>query len=132
MDVLDLDVALALLRVFEAGLQAPRHSGPPVWVHGDLHPFNLLTEDGRLTAVLDWGDAFAGDPAPDLAAPWMLLEPRHHRPFRELHGEAAWARGAAWAVVYAATLMKAANEGATGFRPVALATIARLEAHAAR
>jgi aminoglycoside phosphotransferase (APT) family kinase protein len=29
-------------------------AGPPVWLHGDLHPGNLLVRDGRLAAVIDW------------------------------------------------------------------------------
>ncbi|MEU4240791.1 phosphotransferase [Actinoplanes sp. NPDC026619] len=28
--------------------------GPAGWTHGDLQPFNLLGEDGRITGVLDW------------------------------------------------------------------------------
>ncbi len=126
------EVGHPLRRTFERALGATSHAGPRVWTHSDLHPFNLLVRDGHLAAVLDWGDAYAGDPAPDLAAPWMLLDPHHHGPFRELHGQDAWWRGAGWAVVYAATLTRAASEGATGFLPVATATIRRLVAHAPR
>ena len=46
-------------------------SGPPVWIHGDLHPCNLLVTDGRLSAVLDFGNLTAGDPATDLSVAWM-------------------------------------------------------------
>ncbi|GIF25551.1 homoserine kinase type II [Actinoplanes tereljensis] len=28
--------------------------GPAGWTHGDLQPFNLLVEDGRVISVLDW------------------------------------------------------------------------------
>lgn len=45
-----------------------------VWLHGDLHPRNVLVRDGRFAAVIDWGDVTAGDPACDLAALWMLFE----------------------------------------------------------
>ncbi len=45
----------------------------PVWLHGDLHPCNVLMQDGKLSAVIDWGDMCAGDPATDLAALWLLL-----------------------------------------------------------
>ena len=44
-----------------------------VWIHGDLHPGNLLVRDGRLSGVLDFGDVTAGDPATDLSVGWMLL-----------------------------------------------------------
>ncbi|WP_067812419.1 phosphotransferase [Actinomadura kijaniata] len=39
-------------------------------VHGDLGPEHVLVEDGRLSGVIDFGDAHAGDPAIDLA--WTL------------------------------------------------------------
>ncbi|AUA07924.1 Phosphotransferase enzyme family protein [Streptomyces malaysiensis subsp. malaysiensis] len=44
-----------------------------MWVHGDLHPANVVVSDGTLSDVVDFGDLFAGDPAWDLAAPWVLL-----------------------------------------------------------
>ncbi|MCA9570102.1 MAG: phosphotransferase [Myxococcales bacterium] len=63
----DPDESDALRTRWEAGLHAEPWAGPRVWVHGDLHPYNVLVRDGRLSAVLDWGDLFGGDPAPDLA-----------------------------------------------------------------
>ena len=45
-------------------------------MHGDLHPANLLVDDGgALAGVIDFGDITAGDPATDLAVAWMLLPP---------------------------------------------------------
>jgi aminoglycoside phosphotransferase (APT) family kinase protein len=44
-----------------------------VWVHGDLHPANVVVSDGTLAGIVDFGDMFAGDPAWDLAAAWVLL-----------------------------------------------------------
>jgi aminoglycoside phosphotransferase (APT) family kinase protein len=44
-----------------------------VWVHGDLHPANVVVADGTLAGVVDFGDMFVGDPAQDLAAAWVLL-----------------------------------------------------------
>lgn len=35
------------------------------FLHNDLHDANLLAQDGRLSAILDWGDAGWGDPALD-------------------------------------------------------------------
>ncbi len=49
------------------------------WLHGDLHPRNVLVEAGRLSGVIDWGDLCAGDVAVDLAAAWMLFEERDAR-----------------------------------------------------
>ncbi|MFE6686416.1 phosphotransferase [Streptomyces sp. NPDC057743] len=39
-------------------------------VHGDLGPEHILTRDGELTGVIDFGDVHIGDPAIDLA--WAL------------------------------------------------------------
>ena len=72
-----LDVAR---RAWTAALDAPPHDAAPTWVHGDLHPGNVLVDaDGGLVAVLDFNDLNAGDPATDLAACWLLLEPEDTR-----------------------------------------------------
>jgi hypothetical protein len=52
---------------------APGWEGPPVWVHGDLHPANVVVADGTLAGAVDFGALFAGDPAWDLAAAGLLL-----------------------------------------------------------
>lgn len=39
-------------------------------VHGDLGPEHVLVRDGRVSGVIDFGDAHVGDPALDLA--WAL------------------------------------------------------------
>jgi aminoglycoside phosphotransferase (APT) family kinase protein len=63
----------AVLRVWDAALAAPGYDGPPVWLHGDLHPANVLVNDGQVSGVIDFGDITAGDPASDLSVAWMLL-----------------------------------------------------------
>ena len=60
------------LSLWNRALSAPRWSGPPLWLHGDLHPGNLLVSDGHLSGVIDFGDLTCGDPATDLAVLWML------------------------------------------------------------
>jgi aminoglycoside phosphotransferase (APT) family kinase protein len=42
-------------------------------IHGDLHPKNIIVQEGRIEAIIDWGDITAGDPATDLACLWMLF-----------------------------------------------------------
>jgi aminoglycoside phosphotransferase (APT) family kinase protein len=59
--------------VWDEAVAAPRWEGSRVWVHGDLHPANVVVADGTLAGVVDFGDVFAGDPAWDLAAAWVLL-----------------------------------------------------------
>ncbi|GAB3588497.1 aminoglycoside phosphotransferase family protein [Amycolatopsis endophytica] len=59
--------------VWEDAVAAPAWEGPPLWVHGDLHPANVVVSDGTLSGVIDFGDLFAGDPAWDLAAAWVIL-----------------------------------------------------------
>lgn len=38
-----------------------------VLLHGDLMPKHVWTDQGRLTGLIDWGDAMVGDPLFDLA-----------------------------------------------------------------
>lgn len=63
--------------------------GPPLWLHGDLHPANILVHDGALSAVIDFGDITAGDPATDLSVAWMLFpDPAHQSVFWNAYGKA--------------------------------------------
>jgi aminoglycoside phosphotransferase (APT) family kinase protein len=68
-DLIDAGAAHA---VWEEALAAPPHSGPPVWVQGDLEG-NCLVETGRLCGIVDWGSACAGDPAVDVQVVWSPL-----------------------------------------------------------
>ncbi|MCB9691619.1 MAG: aminoglycoside phosphotransferase family protein [Alphaproteobacteria bacterium] len=123
----DPDESDALRTRWEAGLHAEPWAGPRVWVHGDLHPYNVLVRDGRLSAVLDWGDLFGGDPAPDLAGVWMLLEPAWHGRIRGTVDDATWDRGAAWATYFGLVLEDAGRRGAGGgFSAIGRATVQRL------
>ncbi|HEY2265389.1 MAG TPA: aminoglycoside phosphotransferase family protein, partial [Streptosporangiaceae bacterium] len=65
----------AVRREWDAALAAPGYDGPPLWLHGDLHPSNILVNDGQVSGVIDFGDITAGDPASDLSVAWMLLPP---------------------------------------------------------
>lgn len=85
---------------WEAALEAPVWSGPPVWIHGDLQSGNLLAEGGRLTAVIDFGCLGVGDPACDLAVAWNLFSAETRALFHTAVqvDEATWARGRGWAL----------------------------------
>ena len=81
---------------------------PDVWIHGDLHPRNIVVSDGRLSAMVDWGDLCVGDPANDLAAAWMLFEPAAHQSLRRAYGaisDATWERARGWAVSFGVILI---------------------------
>lgn len=39
---------------------------PPAICHGDLHPFNILVVEDRISGVIDWGGVAIADPALDL------------------------------------------------------------------
>lgn len=73
--------ATAALAVWEEALAAPPHDGPPVWVQADLEG-NCLVRDGRLSGIVDWGSACAGDPAVDVQVVWSpLFTKESHRAF---------------------------------------------------
>ncbi len=90
----------AVIAAWEAALQAPAWDGLPVWIHGDLHPGNLLVERGRLSAVIDFGGLGVGDPACDLMVAWYLLPAEARRVFRDVLqiDDATWVRGRGWAL----------------------------------
>jgi aminoglycoside phosphotransferase (APT) family kinase protein len=95
-----VDLAAATA-VWDAALRLPPWSGPPVWLHGDLSPGNVLLTGGRLGAVIDFGGAGVGDPTPDLLVAWNLLPAAARPVFRAALGgvdDAAWARGRAFAL----------------------------------
>src|ERR1700722_5070144 len=96
----------AVLAAWETALAVPPWNGPPLWLHGDPHPANILIRDGRVSGVIDFGDITAGDPASDLSLVWMLLPASCHGEFRAAYAaagrgtltDAVWARGRGWAL----------------------------------
>jgi len=90
----------AVAAAWDAALQAPAWHGPPVWIHGDLSPLNLLVQQGQLSAVIDFGCLGVGDPACDLQVAWNLLSAQTRDVFRAALpvDDATWARGWGWAL----------------------------------
>ena len=88
-----------VLDVWRAALSTP-FLGEPVWFHGDVAPSNLLVQDGRLAAVIDFGTCGTGDPACDLVLAWTFLDDGSRRTFRQsLDLDAGtWTRGRGWAL----------------------------------
>lgn len=102
----EADPALAT-HYWEQALLLPEWRGAPVIVHADLHPLNLLTSDGEISAVIDWGGLCAGDPAHDLICAWMVLQSDGRALFRKLLqvDDQTWAR--ARALAFSKALMAA-------------------------
>lgn len=98
--IADYPHADAARDVVDKALAAPAWRGSPVWLHGDLHPANLLVRDGALAAVIDFGDLTAGDPATDLSVAWMAFSPDDRAVFRIAYSHAdddTWTRARGWA-----------------------------------
>jgi aminoglycoside phosphotransferase (APT) family kinase protein len=98
--------------VWDAALAAAWR-GPPVWVHGDVGPGNLLAQGGRLSAVIDFGQACVGDPACDLAIAWTFFDGESRAVFRAgLPLDAGtWARARGW-TLWKALIVFAGSPGA--------------------
>jgi aminoglycoside phosphotransferase (APT) family kinase protein len=95
-----VDVA-ALTQIWDRALETGRPEGDARWLHGDLHPHNLLAKDGRLTGVVDFGDITSGDPATDLAVAWMMFGSTTRADLVDAYGNddaALWARAFGWAL----------------------------------
>ncbi|MET8000030.1 aminoglycoside phosphotransferase family protein [Nonomuraea glycinis] len=92
--------ATAMTELWDAAVRAPGWDRPPVWFHGDFHTGNLLTVDGRLSAVIDFGGLGIGDPACDLTIAFTLMSAGSRATFRTALDvdDATWTRGRGWAL----------------------------------
>lgn len=107
-DKIDASVAI---EVWEAAL-ATIWQGLPVWVHGDISAGNLLVQEGKLSAVIDFGGLGIGDPACDLAIAWNMFGKKSREVFRAmlLLDADTWTRGRAWSL-WKALIIVAGFEG---------------------
>lgn len=101
--------------------------GAPVWLHGDFAAGNLLLSDGRLSAVIDFGNLAVGDPACDLAIAWTLLTEDGRAAFRAALplDDGTWARGRGWTLWKALILFGRVVDG----HPRDVADAGRVLAH---
>ncbi len=85
---------VAVTAAWEAAATTPTWRGSAVWMHGDLHPANILVENGHVTAVIDFGLTAVGDPACDLTVAWTFLSGDARSDFRTALSidDATWAR----------------------------------------
>ncbi|MDA1362132.1 aminoglycoside phosphotransferase family protein [Glycomyces luteolus] len=122
--------------VWRTAREAPRHDRPGVWLHGDLHPANVVVKDGALAGVIDFGELFVGDPAVDLAAAWILLPDGADEAFFNAYkaaDEATVLRARALALVKALVLLDIGIAGERGWaggkptwKPAGEAALARI------
>ncbi|GAA4276173.1 aminoglycoside phosphotransferase family protein [Aquimarina mytili] len=59
-------------QIWEKALDTDTHK-QDCWIHGDLHPCNVIIDNNKIQAIIDWGDIASGDPATDLSSTWMLF-----------------------------------------------------------
>ncbi len=95
-DIIDGPAALSL---WEKACST-RWQGDPVWLHGDFASSNILIQDNKLSAVIDFGGMGIGDPACDLVITWTFLSGKAREIFID---EVAldtdtWLRAKAWAL----------------------------------
>ncbi|MBA3653992.1 MAG: aminoglycoside phosphotransferase family protein [Actinobacteria bacterium] len=94
-DVIDGDAALA---VWTELRDVPGWDERRTWIHGDLHPANIVVSDGKVSAVIDFGDAAGGDPATDLLVAWTWFPTATRQRFLARYDGATQARGRGWAI----------------------------------
>lgn len=99
-----------LLALWAELTATPPWTGPATWLHGDLHPHNLVVDDeGGLAAVLDFGDLTAGDPATDLATAWLTFDAAGRAVFREQlagrYDDDTWRRARGWALIMTTAML---------------------------
>lgn len=129
---LESELQTQVVDLWDEIVDTPQWSGPPTWIHGDLHPLNALVRAGRLSAVIDFGDICAGDPATDMAIAWMLFDKDDRDTFRQslsigdhsidIH---TWNRARAWALALGATFMANSDDN-PALRRIGAATLARV------
>ena len=127
--------AQATRRVWARALAADGWTGPPMWLHGDLHPGNTLVAGGTLAAVIDFGDLCAGDPATDVAAAWMVLPASSIATFTAAYGGIDTnleRRSLGWAILFGLMLLAIGLDDRPTYEPIGRSTLARAVEHSDR
>jgi aminoglycoside phosphotransferase (APT) family kinase protein len=120
----------AIDRAWREALAAPL-SETVVWLHGDMHAQNVLSLNGQLAGVIDWGDMCCGDPAVDLGSVWGIL-PHAVSRAEALRvyapDDALLARARGWAVLFGASLFDNGRVDDPRHAAIGEATLRRLAA----
>jgi aminoglycoside phosphotransferase (APT) family kinase protein len=125
----------ATTSIWKSAVTAAPWDGERIWLHGDLHPANIITNDGTLTGIVDFGELCAGDPASDIAAAWTLLPAEGIPRFLAAYGRAdadTVRRARGWALLRGLGLIDIGQAGVErlpggkpSWLPAGLATIER-------
>jgi aminoglycoside phosphotransferase (APT) family kinase protein len=89
--------------IFEWACTSTPWSSSPTWLHGDVHPGNMVFREGQLVGVVDFGDLCAGDPATDLAGGLLTLPYDMLASFFDAYGaadDATLVRTIGWAILF--------------------------------
>jgi aminoglycoside phosphotransferase (APT) family kinase protein len=124
----------ATRRIWDQAVTAGPWAGPPVWLHGDLHPANTLVAGGTLAAVIDFGDLCGGDPATDLAGAWMMLPTPVMGTFNRAYGGVDTdleRRSLGWAVIFGLIFLEIGLRDRPTYEEVGRTTLNRVIRHAA-
>ncbi|MEO0991729.1 MAG: phosphotransferase, partial [Pseudomonadota bacterium] len=108
------DAPEQMQRVWQNALSS-RWDRPPVWVHGDMAPGNVLLDArGQFLGLIDFGSLGVGDPACDGTMLWTFFRGAAREAFQAAieFDAATWDRARGWALWKAA--ITAAKGGSVG------------------
>jgi len=73
------------------------------WIHADIHARNVIVNDNKIEAIIDWGDMTNGDVSRDLCSFWTLFS-NHNLIMKafEIYGatKSEITRSKAWAILF--------------------------------
>lgn len=119
--------------IWDRALDAAPWERAPSWIHGDLHPMNLVVENGELAAVLDFGDLCAGDPATYVACAWMLLPSDAVGTLLGAYANtdsALESRALGWAALFGLMFLEIGREGPAAYARMGARTLESVLAYA--
>ena len=126
----DLIDSAAVLAAWDRARATTPWDGPPIWLHADLHPGNVIVHNGQIAAVVDFGDICGGDPATDLVIAWSLFDDAARSEFRRAVDVDidTWERGRGWAITHSLAVLSSSADNPAymtfGLRSLAAATAA--------
>ena len=87
------------LKIWDLGLNS-NYMDSNSWIHGDFEKDNLLVKNGKLYAVIDFGNMAVGDPACDYVMAWTYFDKASRTIFlKDLHlDQSTINRAKAWAL----------------------------------